>query len=442
MNVIRRIEPGEAIIVLLVLAPSLVALPQLLDPWPQAYSDWLRFGGKLAGVLGLASLLFAGILAVRVPGFDQPFGGLTRLWRLHHSLGTAALLLLMLHPLLLAFAAVPGGVQAAAMTLFPPAGDVATWIGWAALLAMMIFLAPSYSFFGAPDYQRWKHLHLLAGAALLLGAIHGIALNTVLVGHWNIVTWGGLSVLALAAFSWRAVVSRKFGRKPYRVTAVEPLAKGVVELVLEPVGDRITHAAGQFVYFTPRDPALAAGCNEEHPYTISSAPQSDELRIAIKDFGDASHALQSVTPGTIAHVDGPYGRFFRAGTAEKKREPELWLGGGIGITPFVGRARALLHEPGSVDICLVYLAQDASRAYFLDELQAIASRVEGFDVITHYFAVQGPLNEAFLARHVPGFAERTAYICGPPPMIRLGRQILRNKGLPAHRVRSEEFTLL
>lgn len=438
MNTIRRIQPGEAVVVALLLLPAFAALPVLLEPWPSAPADWLRSGGKLTGILGLASLLFAGILAVRVPGFDQPFGGLTRLWRLHHSLGTAALLLLMLHPLLLAFAVVPFGLQVASLTLFPPFSSVNTWIGWAALLAMMVFLAPSYSFFGPPKYQRWKRLHLLAGAALLLGAIHGFALNTVFAGNWNIVVWGGLAVLALGAFSWRAVASKKFARKPYRITAVESLAKGVVELVLEPVDKPLAHAAGQFVYLTPRDPALSAGCNEEHPYTISSAPQASELRIAIKDLGDASHALQTVTPGTIAHVDGPYGRFFR----ESVRERELWLGGGIGITPFVGRARALLHEESSVDIRLVYFAQDESRAYFLQELQDIASRIEGFEVIAHYFADQGPLTEKFLAQHLPDFSERTAYICGPLPMIELCKEILRETGLPAHRIRSEEFTLL
>lgn len=437
-DALRSVKPGELLVVLIALAPALVAMPVLLSPWPPDASAWLRVGGKLTAILGLSCLLLAGILAVRVPGFDRWFGGLTRLWRLHHWLGTLSFLFIMLHPVLLAFAAVPAGMQVAGMVLFPPFGFWATWLGWLALLAMMVFLAPSYSFFGPPKYQRWKRMHLVSGAALVLGAIHGYALNTVFVDAGNMLVWGGLGLLAILAFGWRAVVSKKAARKPWRIKAVEPLAEGVVELVLEPLGRPLSHAAGQFVYFTPHDPALAAGRNEEHPYTISSEPQSDEMRIAIKDLGDASGALQTVTPGSLAHVDGPYGHFFRVGVEES----ELWLGGGIGMTPFVGRARELAYAGKPVDIRLVYCAQDVSRAYFLAELEDIAKRIEGFTVTPHFFADEGPLAEPFLAAHVPDYAKRMAYICGPLPMIRLARRMLREAGVPPFRIRSEEFELL
>lgn len=380
-NWLRCLQPGDVLVVAAALLPALAALPVLLAVWPDEVAGWLRVGGKLSGILGLSCLLLAGILAVRVPGFDQPFGGLTRLWRLHHALGTASLLLLLLHPLLLAFAAAPAGASVASLTLLPPYSQWAVWIGWGALLAMMIYLAPTYSFFGPPVYQRWKRLHLLSGAALLLGTLHGFALNSVFTNGWDRVVWGGLGLVAMGAFLWRALISKRLAARAYRVAAVERLAHDVVELVLEPIDGPLAHRAGQFIYLTPRDPGLSAGRNEEHPYTISSAPQAAQLRIAIKDFGDASHALQTVTPGSTAHLDGPYGRFFRHGVSE----PELWLGGGIGLTPFVGRARELAESGRAVDICLVYCAQDASRAYFLGELESIAARVEGFRVVPHFF---------------------------------------------------------
>lgn len=66
------------------------------------------------------------------------------------------------------------------------------------------------------------------------------------------------------------------------------------------------------------------------------------LRFGIKDLGDASHALQTVTPETRVLIEGPYGEFF------ERRFPQrdmLWLGGGIGITPFVGGAWRGLRSP-------------------------------------------------------------------------------------------------
>lgn len=447
MQGFRRFYPGEWLLAALLLLLAVAAFASNFSPRPASSSGWLLLGGRVSGILGLACLLLAGVLAARIPGTDRFFGGLTRLWRFHHVLGGAALLLLMLHPLLLAFAALPGGISAAAQTLFPPSlSEWAIWVGWLALLALMIFLAPTYSFFGPPVYQRWKRLHLLSGAAILLGLVHGLALNTTFSAGQGNLLWLLLGLLAVAAFAWRAVLAKKLARRLYRICSVDSLARGIVELAMEPASEtggdlpseKLRFRSGQFVYMAPLDPGLESGRGEEHPYTISSAPQSNDLRIAIKDLGDATHALQRVMPGSVVEIEGPYGNFF----PEAATGPELWLGGGIGASPFMSRAREIALAKRPVDIVFVYMTQDLSRAYFLHELEAIADRVEGFHVVAHFYAAEGPLSEKFLASHVPGLAGREAWICGPDPMIRLCKILLRKQGLAAGRIHSEEFTLL
>ncbi|MBI3563804.1 MAG: oxidoreductase, partial [Elusimicrobia bacterium] len=176
----------------------------------------------------------------------------------------------------------------------------------------------------------------------------------------------------------------------------------------------------------------------EHPYTVSSAPDGPVLRLAIKDLGDATRALQTVAVGSPALIEGPYGGLFREpiGTL-----PELWLAGGIGITPFLSRARGLRPEDGA-DATLVFCVQDESRAHFLPELRDIAARVPGFRVIPHYFSAHGALDRAFLLSRAPDLARRVAYVCGPPPMIAAARAALRGCGVPADRIRSEDFAWL
>ena len=49
----------------------------------------------------------------------------------------------------------------------------------------------------------------------------------------------------------------------------------------------------------PFDRSLSAGYGEEHPYTLSSSPDEDRLRIAIKDLGDASRAIQTIRPAAV-----------------------------------------------------------------------------------------------------------------------------------------------
>ncbi|MFU8763252.1 MAG: ferric reductase-like transmembrane domain-containing protein [Haliea sp.] len=400
----------------------------------------LNMLGRLAGVVGLALLLLAAALSARVPGVDLPFGGLTKLWRTHHLLGAGSLLLLLAHPLLLAFAASAWGQGLAFSTLFPPLADRATWAGWMALLLMMVFLAPSFAFFGTPNYERWKRVHALAGPAVILALIHTFLFSRTMPGATDAVIWTLFALLGVGAVGWRLVFSRRIGRLPYRVTQVNPVADGVTEISLQPEQNHLTYAAGNFVYLTPFDPSLAAGHREEHPYTLSSSPLEPELRIAIKALGDASRAIQTIPVGTRVTVEGPYGRFFPPDALVSS--PELWVAGGVGITPFLARMRHLraLDERG--DVHLIYAVQDESRAVYAEELRTLAASIPGFALTFHYFFQEGPVSAAFLQAACPDFARRDVYICGPLALNRLMRDHAYNAGVSANRIHSEEFELL
>ncbi|MGY6565039.1 MAG: ferredoxin reductase family protein [Halomonadaceae bacterium] len=423
---------GDIALIVALLLPLAVALPRLggLGGPPEL---WLTWVGRVTGILGLAMMLLAGLVSCRVPGFDRPFGGLARLWRMHHWLGFAAFILVMVHALAMGLVAVPASLEAAVATLFPPPAQGAIWLGWLAWVAMVVFLAPTFGFFGKPHYQRWKRLHLVSAAALLLGLWHAL----LLAGEaWP---WWLLGIAGLGAIAWRKGVAPQ-RRHPYRIEQVVPLARGVVELVLRPEGSGIRHAVGQFVYLTPLDERLAAGRGEEHPYTIASAPSDSRLRIGIKDLGDASHALQTVMPETRVLIEGPYGEFF------ERRFPQrdmLWLGGGIGITPFVAGARNLgAGSVPDVHVHLFYLANNPDRAYYRQEFCEIAARVEGFAYTQHYHRDHGPLTEAFLREHCPDCAEREIYLCGPPGMNAYLQRLLIEQGIPAARIHSEVFDFL
>jgi predicted ferric reductase len=405
----------------------------------QRLSALLDFLGRSCAIVGLVALLLATALSARVPGFDQHFGGLTQLWKTHHRLGALSLLLLMLHPLLLAFAASEGNAGAALELLFPAISNWPLWSGWIALILILMFLAPSFHFFGKPDYARWKRLHRLAGPAVLLALLHSAQYGRTLPGPLQASLWVVLGLLALSAMVWHFGLSRRFGRRRYAVERVIMIANNLVELVLEPVGRRkLVYEAGQFVYLTPYDPALAAGHGEEHPYTLSSSPLEHGLRIAVKDLGDASRALQTIRPGSRVTVEGPYGRLFPSDAPNS----QLWIAGGIGITPFLGRARHLQRLGEAVDICLIYCVQDEARARFLDELKQIGRTLEGFRVVPHLFYRQGPLDSGFLAQHAPDLPQRSVFICGPAALDRLARRLVRNAGVSRRDIHSEEFELL
>ena len=397
-------------------------------------SDLLSLSGRSAGVFGLSLLLVATFISVRIPGFDTCFGGLTHVWKIHHVLGALSFVLLMAHPLLLAFAAARSSISAAGTILVPPPSAWSAWTGWASFLALAIFLAPTFWFFGQPQYQKWKGLHALSGLAVLFALGHALAATR----DSPRAVWIVYGTLALIAFVYRKFIAPHTARWEYTITRVETVNRGVVELTLRPQEKILAYRPGQFIYLTPLDPVLAAGHNEEHPYTLSSAPGDQTLRVAIKDVGDATHALQNVARGTRMLVEGPYGDFFPLREIDA---PALWLAGGIGIAPFLSRARSLPHVK-SPDIHLIYCAQDASRAHFLEELETIAASAPGFKMTRHFFAREGVLTAAFVAAACPDFAKRIIYVCGPPAFVVASRTDLRATGIPAARIHTEDFTWL
>ncbi len=388
--------------------------------------------GRLAGVLGLSLMLLAGISSVRIPGLDRWWGGLPRLWRLHRWMGFLGFILVLLHVWSMVFAFVPQSLDAALHTLVPPLSDWPIWLGWLALLFTLGFLAPTFQFFGRLNYQRWKRLHILSAPALLAALAHTLPLARYPVFWWVL---GGLAV---AAIVWRKGLSPRMGRSNWTVARVDSLVPGVVELVLDPVDQPLSYEPGQFVYLTPLAPSLTAGRGEEHPFTLSSASSSRQLKLGIKDLGDASHALQTIPVGSAVQVEGPYGVFYQRNHPEAG---QLWLGGGIGITPFVSGARALTEE-SSVDVQLIYLAQDESRSYYLEELRSIAGRCPGFSVAAHLFRVEGPVTLAYLKQQCPDIQRREVYLCGPPGMVNHLLPILHAAGVPRSAIHSEVFDFL
>ncbi len=420
---------------LLAFLPGLLMLPFLQQGDISTAPAWFNTLGRLTGIWGLSFMLLAAALCCRVPGFDRPFGGLTKLWQLHHRLAGVAFLFLLAHPLLLAFASTGISLEAAVSTLFSSRAPV-LW-GWVALLSLMLFMAPSFGFFGDPEYQRWKFLHRLSGVAVVFALVHTLMLARTWPDWLNITVWSVLAMLALTALAYRWGYARWQGRQPYRVVEAVHPARDVVELTLRPEGKPLHYQAGQFVYLTPWMPGVP-GHREEHPYTLSSAPTETDLRLAIKDLGDASRALQTVALDTAVWVEGPYGSFF----PDKPSGPELWIAGGIGVTPFLGRIREAISRGQALPVHLIDCVQDETRFLFGEELEAAFAQWPDSGLSVHYFYREGPLDADYIEKVCPDFRTREIYLCGPLPLLEKAQEILTDCGVPSHRIVSEEFVLL
>ena len=107
-----------------------------------------------------------------------------------------------------------------------------------------------------------------------------------------------------------------------------------------------------------------------HPFTISSAPHEDVVRVTVKALGDYTSRLQElIEPGMPAVIGGPHGRF----SHWRGTERQVWIAGGVGVAPFLSWLRALDGQlPHRVDF--FYTAD--GEAPFAEEIREIAGRHE------------------------------------------------------------------
>jgi ferredoxin-NADP reductase len=90
------------------------------------------------------------------------------------------------------------------------------------------------------------------------------------------------------------------------------------------------------------------------------------------------------------------------------------------------------------EVLLINCANDPTRAYYLEQLQRSAEGNSKLAIQSHYFAEQGTLDAAFINKHCPDAIEREWFVCGPPVLTGIAREIARKLGVPEDPQRATE----
>jgi predicted ferric reductase len=345
------------------------------------------------------------------------------MYRWHHRAGVAAYVLLLFHPLFLAADALPNAPLSAWQVLSPFSQGLPVWLGWLSMLLLMAGLATTFQ--ARIPYRLWRWLHVGLGLAVLLGLVH-----LVLLGIEEPVL--PILGLALMLLGWR-VVRGDLGlaARPYVVQSAEQVAQDMVEISLTPLAGAVALRPGQFVLVAFFAGPTFRGCGEFHPFTVSWVGASHQFRIGVKALGDCTRHLQSIEAGVKARVHGGFGDFL----ADRPTGPQLWIAGGIGITPFLGvlREEAIQHP-----VTLFYFYRAESDAAFLQELRNLA---DGHGQLSLRALVTGNAapDLASLLPDAQGLAGQECYLCGPPPMIATLKKLFHERGLAPRHVHFEDF---
>ena len=395
------------------------------------------FGAQIAlgmafGAASIAAMSLTLILSTR-PRFVEPlFGGLDRMYGVHKWLGIAALALMIGHntvePELEDFVRETGLGEFAS-----DVGEIA-FNGFIGLILISWIKRVPFTRLELP-WPIWRFTHRFTGLLFAVAAFHQYAVDKpagtdgTLSSYLDVLCLAGLTAWLFTQFVAPLLRPRNF------VLETLKFHGAVTEMTLRPEGRGIRWKPGQFAFVAIPGEAVS----QPHPFTIASAPDAHgRLRFGVKALGDWTRSLPDrLVPGQRIRVEGPYGRFvFR-----KRVQRQVWLAGGIGITPFLSWAEALT-DADQQEIALIWVVSTRADAFSAQRLAAIPARHPRLQLHIVATADDGRLSAQRLASLLPfPVCEAELFYCGPTGLSSAILSGLDAMGQRPRRTHSEAFEL-
>ena len=420
------------------------------NPFPQPRTlfglrpVWIQYTGLLA----IAAMSIALVLANRPRWLEKPLGGLDKMYRLHKWLGIAGLTFAVLHWLVtkgVGYAVHWGWLvrpprgprvpetSAVAQFLHAYRGLAETLGEYAFYVAVVLIVLALIRRF---PYRWFAKTHTLLAVLYLPLAFHTVVLLR--FGYWSAPAGAVVAVLLVAGvvaavrvLAGRVGARRKVGGRIASLVWYPELR--VMETAVDLQPGWPGHQSGQFAFVTSdRDEGA-------HPYTIASAwnPQAPRVVFCTKELGDHTRTLKDrLHVGMPVSVEGPYGCF----TFDDRRDHHIWIGAGIGITPFIARMKELaLHPDRRHRIDLFHTTTDFSQAA-IDRLTADADAA-GVHLHLLVDSKHGRLNGQRIRDMIPAWAHASVWFCGPPAFGEAVRDDLVAHGLDRADFHQELFQM-
>ncbi|NWF63717.1 MAG: ferredoxin reductase family protein [Chloroflexi bacterium] len=417
---------GNSFLVVLVVLTVLVWL--VFPPIHDGREDFVRtYVGEVLGSLLIVLMSFSLFLSTR-PRWAEPFfGGMDKMYVTHRNAATSAFLLMFAHLLVVPITLIDLRL-----------GNYLAYVAFLGILAIVLpTLAPRIPFLSRltnATYEGWKKLHRFIGIFFIAGYIHALTIDA--LSAFIAINWAQIFfIIGVASYIYTEFLGGLVGKyASYTVTAVNHPNTSTTEVVMKPKGKSISHLhAGQFLFVRFKGDRLL---DEAHPFTISSAPHEDALRVTVKACGDFTrHLFQGLQPGMDAIVEGAYGMFnYKTGG-----ERQIWVAGGIGITPFLSFLRDLKTEIAH-DVHFYYTVRHPEEAVFVEEIEAIAKKHPRLKATIRYSSQQGSLTVDEIVKNAGGdMSLYHVYMCGPLPMVKAFEEKFIAAGAGKNNIHFEEF---
>lgn len=371
------------------------------DPW--------RYSGQLAGILGVILISLEYILATRAKIFDKIFGGLDKAYVAHHLLGILGFVFIFYHPFSFALSSL-GFIEGFKLYFIP--GSIFSYnLGILALYAYaaLIFI----TLYVRLPYEIWRKTHVFMGVPLLISAYHVLTIGSDVGNYLPLKIFIlGLIGTAIASYIYKRFLYEKFSNKyEYKIHDIK-IVGDVFEIYMRPGNQPMQFTPGQFVFIRFNSKNASP---ELHPFSISSAPEDPDIRISIKKLGDFTASLTNLKIDDTATLYGPHGEFGLKSLESKKSE--VWIAGGIGITPFLSMLRHYAFKNSAKDISFIYCAKSEDEFPYRNEINSILEKTNGAKVTFYNSETNGHINSDKVKNIAGDLRDKKIFMCGPKPMM-------------------------
>ena len=188
-------------------------------------------------------------------------------------------------------------------------------------------------------------------------------------------------------------------------------------------------------------------------YSICSSPNSDELRVAIKEVENGTfsvYANKNLKVGDILEVAVPEGRFILKSESSNKKNYIAFVAGS-GITPVMSMIKSVLETEEESKFILVYGNKSVDKTIFKNELDKLVDVYNNQFEVNYVFsqkldgdAFSGRISSEIVHEISNNIYEHISFdeyfLCGPESMINLVKETLLKNNINNNIIKFELFS--